>query len=64
MPAAVVNRLYTELAKIAGAADVQEKFLSQGAETVGSTPAQFADTIRKELAKWSALVKHLQSQPK
>ncbi len=63
-PAAIITRLNTEIVKIVATPDMQEKFSSQGAEPIGGTPAQLADTVKKEVAKWSALVKYLQSRAK
>lgn len=61
-PAAIIARLNTEIVRIAGTPEIRDRFAAQGAEPVGSSPAQLADTVRKEVAKWSALVNHLQSR--
>lgn len=37
--------------------DVRERLSSQGADTVGSTPEQFAAWIRSEVQKWAKVVK-------
>lgn len=63
-PAATITRLNAEITKIVATPEMQEKFSSQGAEPIGGTPAQLADTVKKEVAKWTALVKHLQSRAK
>ena len=57
MPAPIVNRLYRESAKIVGTADFRQKVVGQGAEPVGSTPAECAEIISVELTKWTRLVK-------
>jgi tripartite-type tricarboxylate transporter receptor subunit TctC len=39
------------------AADVRDKLLSVGMEPTTSTPAQFTDFVRAEIAKWARVVK-------
>ncbi|TAK71756.1 MAG: tripartite tricarboxylate transporter substrate binding protein [Betaproteobacteria bacterium] len=56
-PNEIVNRLQGEIAKIAAMPDVKERFASISYEPVGSTPEQFANLIRVELAKWAKVVK-------
>jgi tripartite-type tricarboxylate transporter receptor subunit TctC len=56
-PAAIVNRLHQEIVRALNLPDVKEKFLNSGAETVGSSPEQFAATIKSEIAKWDKVIK-------
>jgi tripartite-type tricarboxylate transporter receptor subunit TctC len=35
---------------------VRERFLSQGVEPVGSTPEQFGEHIKSQMAKWGKVV--------
>lgn len=56
-PADVVNRLNTELNKALKSTEVQERLAKQGAETLGSTPAEYGAYIDSELKRWGALVK-------
>ena len=56
-PAAVLERLHAEVAKIMRMADMKEKFADLGATAIGSTPAEFAAFLRAEMAKWSEVVK-------
>jgi tripartite-type tricarboxylate transporter receptor subunit TctC len=37
--------------------DVRERLAAQGMEPVGSTPAHFAEFVRRENAQWSKVVK-------
>jgi tripartite-type tricarboxylate transporter receptor subunit TctC len=37
--------------------DIRARMMDFGAEPVGSTPAQFADLIRSEIAKYQKIVK-------
>jgi len=57
IPDPIVNRLYQETARIVRTAEFQKKLVAQGAEGVGSTPSQCAETISSELSKWTRLVK-------
>ena len=56
-PAAVINRLHAEIAKIVRVPEIRDRFLALGAEPVGSTPEQFAAFYRNEVAKWAKVVK-------
>ncbi|MBI3935937.1 MAG: tripartite tricarboxylate transporter substrate binding protein [Betaproteobacteria bacterium] len=56
-PPRIVTQLHREIVKIVQMPDVREKLTFQGAEAVGGTPAEFARTIRDELAKWTKVVK-------
>ena len=57
-PAATINRLNEEILRILNRADIKEKILNTGAEVVGGSPAQFAATIRSEMAKWGKVLKN------
>ena len=37
-------------------ADVKERFLKDGAETVASTPQEFLETIKIDIEKWGKVV--------
>jgi tripartite-type tricarboxylate transporter receptor subunit TctC len=56
-PRETVARLAAEAAKALQAADVREKFASQGVDPVSSTPEQFAAFMKSELDKWGKVVK-------
>lgn len=56
-PEAVIARLHDAAVKVLAAPEVRDRMIASGAETVGGTPAQFAEMIRQETIKWSALVK-------
>jgi len=57
IPPAVLERLNTELVKAARAPDLAEKLATDGAEGVGSTPAEFGRHIALEIARWRKLAK-------
>jgi len=56
-PAEIVQRLHKEIAGVLAMPDVAERLSAQGAEPVGSTPAEFAKFIRAEIDKYGVLVK-------
>jgi tripartite-type tricarboxylate transporter receptor subunit TctC len=55
-PAANVSKLSAELAKAVAQPDVREKLLALGIEPVGSTPEQFTEHVRKEIARWTPII--------
>jgi tripartite-type tricarboxylate transporter receptor subunit TctC len=56
-PAAVVDKLHAEVAKILADPAVKSKADASGLFPVTSTPAEFSAFIRKEAERWSAVVK-------
>jgi len=57
-PKPIVDLLYREVAKALKAPEVIERLATQGgSELVGSTPEEFAQVIRNDLAKYAKLVK-------
>jgi tripartite-type tricarboxylate transporter receptor subunit TctC len=56
-PAAIVDKLSSEIALITRLPEVRERFLALGAEPVGNTAEDFAAFNKSELAKWARIVK-------
>ena len=56
-PEPVIRRLAEEASKAAKSAVVLERFKSDDAEPVGSTPAEYAAFIKKEQERWSKVVR-------
>lgn len=56
-PREVIQKLNAEVLKILAMPDVRERFLSQGVEPLGSTPEQFGDHIKAQMAKWGKVVR-------
>src|SRR5687768_12212565 len=50
-PAAIMARLNQEAVRVLTQPDMKERFFKSGVETVGSTPQQFAATIKAEAAR-------------
>ena len=56
-PKAIVDKLAAETQRILRLPDVRERFAGLGAEPVGSTPAEFAQHVQREIGKWARVVK-------
>jgi tripartite-type tricarboxylate transporter receptor subunit TctC len=56
-PAAIVELWHRDTAKVLQIPEVRERLLAQGAEPVGSTPAQFAAVISDDIRKWGKVVR-------
>lgn len=57
MPRQVSEKISADIARVMAAPEMNAKFIEQGAEPVGSTPAQFAKYMRDETVKWEKVVK-------
>ena len=58
-PPDIIARIQREVARATGNPDVRKRFLDAGVEPVGSTPDEYASTIRRETAKWGKLIRDL-----
>jgi tripartite-type tricarboxylate transporter receptor subunit TctC len=56
-PPEVVKRLHAASVRALQDAQVKERFLADGGETVGNSPEEFARIIRTDFEKWGKLVK-------
>jgi tripartite-type tricarboxylate transporter receptor subunit TctC len=56
-PRPIVNRLNGELVKILNSPEMKEKLAATGTEPLTSTPEEFADYIKREMAKWADVIK-------
>ena len=56
-PNAIVQRLNQEMVKALQRADARERLFNAGVEAVGSTPEQFAATLKAEMAKWGKVIR-------
>jgi tripartite-type tricarboxylate transporter receptor subunit TctC len=57
LPPAVLQKISTEAMKATKSPDVQDALTKQGAEPVGSTPAEFSSFIQSEMNKYAKVVK-------
>ena len=62
-PAAIVNRLAAEIAKVAKNPEAREKASSQGAELVSNTPQEFTEYIKKMMARFAKVVQATGMRP-
>lgn len=56
-PKDVIGKLNAEIRRVLSLPDVREKLTAQGAEPMGNTPEQFAEQIRRDLARWTKVAK-------
>lgn len=62
-PAAIVNRLSAEVKRAVHAPDVAPKLAANGLDAYGSTPAEMAQTVKEDVARFAALVHKVGIQP-
>ena len=62
-PPDIVARLQAEVAQALKLPDVKERLAADGAEAVGSTPAEFAKFIKDELENWSNVARAANIRP-
>lgn len=56
-PPAIISRMSAELAKAVRSPDVADALVGDGGEPVGSTPAELAQHLASEIARWRKVVK-------
>jgi len=56
-PPAVITRLNQEFVRVLNEPDVKEKLFGIGTESVGSSPEELTETMKREVAKWGKLIK-------
>lgn len=56
-PAAIVQRLSTEVRGVLGMADIRATLVAQAVDPVPSTPEQFTAFVKGEITKWASVVK-------
>ncbi|MBC7803264.1 MAG: tripartite tricarboxylate transporter substrate binding protein [Candidatus Parcubacteria bacterium] len=56
-PREIVNRYNAEIVKVLNSPDVKERFGKQGVEVRTSTPEQFGEFLRAEVARWGKVIR-------
>jgi tripartite-type tricarboxylate transporter receptor subunit TctC len=56
-PPEIVERLNAEINQVVAASEIRERFANLGMDPQPGTAPQFADYVRREVAKWAAVVK-------
>jgi tripartite-type tricarboxylate transporter receptor subunit TctC len=57
LPPEILRRLNAEVLKIVGAAKVRERYAGLGLDPATSTPEELAELTRRDLAKWTRVIK-------
>ncbi len=52
----IITRLNREILKILRIPEVRDRLAAQGAEAVGNTPAEYAASLKADLARWAKVV--------
>jgi tripartite-type tricarboxylate transporter receptor subunit TctC len=56
-PRDIVVKLNAEIVRILNRPEVKKQLADQGFDTVGSTPEEFGEFIKVEIAKWAKVIK-------
>ena len=56
MPPAITERLNAEINKLINSPELKERLSGEALETMPMSPAGFTDYVKKDIAKWTALV--------
>jgi tripartite-type tricarboxylate transporter receptor subunit TctC len=56
-PRPIITRLNTEIVRIMHAPALRDRLAAMGTDPVTSTPEEFADLIKREIAKWGKVVR-------
>jgi len=56
-PRPVVAKLHDEIVTILKLPEVKDRLLAEGAEPIGSSPEQFSEFIKAEIAKWEKVIR-------
>ncbi len=56
-PTAIVDLLYKETARALKQPEIRERFIKEGADPIGSTPAEFSALVKTEFVKFAKVVK-------
>jgi tripartite-type tricarboxylate transporter receptor subunit TctC len=56
-PQAIIDKLHAAVVAAVNGTELREKLISQGYEVHASTPAEYAAYIRREIERWTPIVK-------
>jgi tripartite-type tricarboxylate transporter receptor subunit TctC len=56
-PAAAIDRIYQDAARIVAHPDMREKFAQLGLDTTADSPAELGAIIKSDIAKWAKVIK-------
>ena len=63
LPKPIADRLYGELVKAVNEPDLKERLITSGMDFVGSTSAELGETVKRDFAKWTRVVKETGLKP-
>src|SRR6266853_1207409 len=63
LPAGIVSRLNAEIGNAVSTRDLSEVYVAQGVVPELASPAEFADMIKSEYARWGAVVRQVGAKP-
>jgi len=58
-PKNVINMVNKEVVRIVQSPDLKNRLVQLGSDTVGSSPEQFSEFLKSEIAKWSKIAKQV-----
>ena len=59
-PQAIVSKLHVDMVAAITAQDIRKHLLDLGISTIASTPREFIDVIRNDMARWGKLIRSLE----
>jgi tripartite-type tricarboxylate transporter receptor subunit TctC len=59
LPAPIVSKLNADLVSGMRSSETKERLVSQGAEAIGSSPAEFSAVIKQELEQWTRIAEQI-----
>jgi tripartite-type tricarboxylate transporter receptor subunit TctC len=62
-PKEIVERLHREIVKIVADPEIKRRLAAVGFEAVGSTPAEFDERVKAEIAKWAKVIRDAGIKP-
>jgi len=62
-PAAIVNTLNNGAVRALHSKDVNDRLTNEAAEIVASTPPQFGEFLKAEIAKWAGVIRKSKLRP-
>ncbi len=63
LPAGIVSRLNAEIGNAVSSRDLSEVYIAQGVVPEVASPTEFAEMIRREYARWGAVVRQVGAKP-
>jgi tripartite-type tricarboxylate transporter receptor subunit TctC len=53
----IIGKMHKEIVRIVHSAEMKPRLIAEGAEPVGSTPAQFVEHMKSETVKWAKVIR-------